>query len=51
MINETITNEKQSIDSETQLEDHGAPQHPHPSEVQPQDVPVNEAHNGKMSIY
>jgi hypothetical protein len=35
-----------------QPEDHGAPQQPHPSEVQPQDVPVNvEAHDGKMSIY
>jgi hypothetical protein len=34
-----------------QPEDHGAPQQPHPSEVQPQDVPVTEAHDGKMSIY
>ena len=50
-MNETISIEQQSIDSEMQPKDHGAPQQPHPSEVQPQDVPVTEAHNGKMSIY
>jgi hypothetical protein len=33
-----------------QPEDHGSPQQPH-REVQPQDVPVTEAHDGKMSIY
>jgi hypothetical protein len=32
-------------------EDHGAPQQPHPSGVQPQDVPVTEAHDGKMVVY
>jgi hypothetical protein len=50
-INETISTGQQSVDSATQPEDHGAPQQPHPSEVQPQDVPVTEAHDGKMSIY
>jgi hypothetical protein len=50
-INETISTEQQSIDSAMQPEDHGAPQQPHPSEVQPQDVLVTEAHDGKMAIY
>jgi hypothetical protein len=50
-VNETISIEQHSVDSETLLEYHGSPQQPHPSEVQPQDVPVTEAHNGKMSIY
>jgi hypothetical protein len=50
-VNETISIEQHSIDSETSLEYHGAPQEPHPNEVQPQDVVVTEAHDSKMSIY
>jgi hypothetical protein len=43
--------DNKSIDSAMQPEDHGAPQQPHPSGVQPQDVPVTEAHDGKMVVY
>ena len=45
-INETISTRKQSVDSAAWLEDHGAPQKPHPSGVQPQDVHVAKAHDG-----
>jgi hypothetical protein len=50
-INETISTGQQSVDSAARPEDHGAPQQPHPSGVQPQDVPVTEAHDGKMVVY
>ena len=50
-IDETISVGQQSVDSAAQPKDHGAPQQPHPSEVQPENVPMTEAHDGKMSIY
>jgi hypothetical protein len=50
-VNETISIEQHSVDSEMPLEYHGSPHQPHRSEVQPQDVPVTEAHDSKMSIY
>ena len=50
-INKTISTGQQRVDSAAQLEDHGAPQHPHPSGVYPKDVPVTEAHDGNMVVY
>jgi hypothetical protein len=50
-INKNISTGQQCIDSAVRPKDHGAPEQPHPSGVQPHDVPMTEAHDGKMDIY
>jgi hypothetical protein len=51
IINKNISTGKQCVDSVAQPEDHGALEKPHPSGVQPHNVHVTEAHDGKMIVY
>jgi hypothetical protein len=49
-INEPIHTKYQCIDNEV-LTQHGAPEYPHSSGMQPHNVPTTVAHNGNMVVY